>query len=390
MHIGFQRSGGRGEYEVVGNHTGYNAIGLEGWNFHIRWPDGIVRDTELVLDAADSGKPRLRSLRTQPFQIGRQVAAMLMLPDPRREYAETFSGRPVARQKGYVLSRLGFGPETEFTGFSDIVTIDPTFVDLDNLSDKETVGIRHRWSRIQAVYAELDELPDAVRLAVVQHRDYMLSGQNIELTLTTIVAEIGRLLAANVAQWPSDADPLPGLERTLGIIGSVGPTLPPPDEIGEEEPVVSARSAHQYRLAKMRGSSGRKFSVDIRSAYGNRCAFCGAKYGGVPGVRSGVDAAHILAWSKYDLDVIPNGMSLCKLHHWAFDAALIVPVYDGKDFTTVFTELATESFDQETLSKLGLHKFVVSDEWLPADRSLRPSKKYLERLYADLSISFAA
>jgi hypothetical protein len=102
-----------------------------------------------------------------------------------------------------------------------------------------------------------------------------------------------------------------------------------------------------------------------------------------------VDAAHILAWSKFGLDVVSNGLSLCKLHHWAFDAALILPVYDGSGLTLRFTELATESFSRETLSRLGKDGLVILEQWLPADQSLWPSKTYLAKLYADLAISFA-
>ncbi|UQX10774.1 hypothetical protein [Candidatus Mycobacterium methanotrophicum] len=47
---------------MVGNHSGYNALGLEGWTFGMRWPDGVVRDTGLWLDPAGCGKPRLRSM----------------------------------------------------------------------------------------------------------------------------------------------------------------------------------------------------------------------------------------------------------------------------------------------------------------------------------------
>ena len=89
MHIGFRTSGGRGEYEVVGTHSGYTAASLEGWSFYMEWPDGIVRDTGLVLEPADSGKPRLRSELPEKIQIGRIVAAMLLLPDPTRAFKKT-------------------------------------------------------------------------------------------------------------------------------------------------------------------------------------------------------------------------------------------------------------------------------------------------------------
>lgn len=393
MHIGFRTSGGRGEYEVVGSHTGYTAISLEAWTFQLRWPDGIVRETDLWLDPGESGKPRLRSLRPQAFQIGRMVTSMLMLPEPRRNFNGTFSGPPVARHKGYVLTRLGFGPDTEFTGINDVVTIDPVFIDIDNQTDKETIGIRHRWARIEAVYERLDLLPTNVRSLVVEHRGFMASGDPVDARLGSTVRRLQGALVGAAVGWAPDTDPLPGLETILGLVPGSGPSLPPPDEIGEEEPVVSARSAHEYRLAKIRGASGRRFSTDIRAAYGNRCAFCGAVYGGVASVRSGVDAAHILAWSKYDLDVIPNGISLCKLHHWAFDAALVLPYFEGsrRDVPTLrFTQLAVENFSADTLAKLGVHKQTLRPEWFPSDPALWPSRTYLDRLYADLAIEFAA
>ncbi len=389
MHIGFRRSNGRGEYELVGNHTGYSAADLEGWSFFIRWPDGIVRDTDLISDPATSGKPRLRSLRSKRFQIGRMVAAMLMLPDPRRDQVGILQGTPVARAKGYVLTRLGFGPDTEYTGFNDMVTIDPSFIDIDNFDEKETIGVQHRWSRISSVYNVAEFLPDAVRSHVLQHRDFMASGQSVDSRLSTIVGSLSRALVTAMPSWMPGTDPLPGLESLLTIAPPFGPSLPPPDEIGEEEPGASARSAHVYRMLKIRGATGKKFSADIRAAYSNRCAFCGVQYGGVPGIRSGIDAAHILAWSKYDLDVVPNGIALCKLHHWAFDAALLVPFYQKDDCTLLFTELATDSFDARTLERIAEHGFVLPAEWLPDDRAHWPSKKYLDQLYADLAISFA-
>lgn len=391
MHIGFQRSGGRGEYEVVGSHSGYTAISLQGWTFYLWWPDGLVRDTDLELEPAESGKPRLRSLRSPQFQIGRMIASMLMLPDPRREYSKTERGLPVIRPKGYVLSRVGFGPDTEFTGMADRVTIHPSFVNLDNLTDSVSIGVEQRWQRIEAVYASIDRLPDAIRARVAFHRDFMASGGAVTTVLVSAVTALIRDLQGATDPWNSSpgADPLPVLEQILGIAPTLGPALPPPDEIGEEEPEVSARSAHQYRLAKMRGASGRSFSTSVRNAYSGRCLFCGGVFGGIPGVRSGVDAAHILAWSKYDLDVVQNGISLCKLHHWAFDAALLMPIYENGKYSLHFTELATD-IDQSSLALLGQSDFEIPTQWFPADKAQWPSPRYLDRLYADLAISFTS
>ena len=387
MHIGFQRSGGRGEYEVVGSQSAYTAASLEGWTFDLNWPDGIVRETGLGLEPGDSGKPRLRSLRDDRFQIGRMLAAMLMLPDPRRRFSETRTELPVEWRKGYVLSRLGFGPGTEFTGLTDQVTIEPSFVNLSNQVETISIGIEKRWARIENVHREADQFPHDVRAVVMQHRDFMASGQPITDDLRRIVDNLGAGLHSADPGFSRDADPLPELERRAGIRPGDGPTLPSPDRMGEDEPEVSARSAHQYRLAKVRGPGHRKFSIDVRAAYGQRCAFCGGRYGGVQGVRSGLEAAHILAWSKYEADVVSNGMSLCKTHHWAFDAALVVPEHHAGQYRLRFTELSRE-FEEESMRLLGADRFVIPDDWLPTDSSDRPSARYLNVLYEDLAVSF--
>lgn len=391
VHIGFRRSGGRGEYEVVGSHSGYSAIGLEGWTFNLSWPDGLVRETGLGLEPAQSGKPRLRSVLDRPFQIGRMVAAMCMLPDPRRAFAEVGRSLPRVRRHGYVLSRLGFGVDTEFSPVVDLVTIDPTFIDLEDADEVLSLGIGHRWARIQRVYDNAGDLPDGVRAVVSQHRNYMASGVTVTAELVTIVRAIGNALAIADARHDAEADPVPSLERLLGLSTIGGPSLPAPDKLGEEEPEVSARAAVQYRMAKMRGATARQFSLDVRGAYRHSCAFCGLRFGGVTGIASGVDAAHILAWSKHDLDVVCNGISLCKLHHWAFDAALVVPKAEqGGAYRLYLTELASP-FPVETRARIvPVSGMLIPDSWLPADEAKRPSKKYLERLYADLAVTFAA
>lgn len=393
MHIGFQKSGdaggGRGEYEVVGSHSGYKAGDLEGWRFNLRWPDGVVRETGLELEQGGSGKPRLRSRQVPAYQIGKMVAAMLLLPDPRRERRKTTELLPVATSKGYVLSGLGFGPTTEFDPVTYLVTIDPTFVKLANLLETELIGVEKRWSRVVTVYAAAEQYAPSVRAELDRHRAFLAAGKIVDIELAKIVNSLLRQMGLAYPAFARTHDPLPELERIAGIVPSVGPSLPPPDELGEDEPEVSARAAHQYRLAKVRGPGHRAFSIAVREAYGHRCAFCGGRYGGVPGSRSGLEAAHILAWSKYDLDVPHNGMSLCKTHHWAFDAGLIVPELKNDCYRLRFTTLS-EEFEPESIRLLGQDGFILPDAWLPSDASLRPSKQCLQVLYKDIAIAFVA
>jgi hypothetical protein len=351
-----------------------------------------VRDTGLVLEPANSGKPRLRSQLDDRFQIGRMVAAMCLLPDPRRGYDGAGADLPTVIAKRYVLSRLGFGSETEFSAAVDMVTIDPTFINLEDAGEVVvSIGIASRWDRVAAIYQAIPAMPPLLGAALAQHRDYMASGQTVTKALTTIVTQLGKAVAQVHGPHAPGHDPLPALERLLGIEAPEGPTLPAPDKLGEDEPEVSARSAVQYRLAKARGPGARQFSVAVRHAYQHRCGFCGLMFGGVHGISPGVDAAHILAWSKHDLDVVSNGISLCKLHHWAFDAALLLPqwISDGT-YALRLTTLA-EHFPHETRQRLvASNGMVLPADWLPTETAMRPSKTYLQRLQADLAVVWAA
>jgi hypothetical protein len=354
----------------------------------MRWPDGVVRDTGLWLDPAESGKPRLRSMLSPPIQIGRIIAPMLLLPDPARTFKSTPTTAPIIHAKQYSITEIGFGVESEFSEVPELVTFVPSFIAVANQGYRDELGVAVRWVRIATVYAKAGLLPSGLQQFVKSHQEYIASGESVQRRLTTIVENITKELATTPgANYSLGNDPLPALEQLLGIAPTVGPTLPPPDELGEDAPEVSARSAHQYRQAKIRGASGRKFSGDVHAAYKGRCAFCGAKFGGIDRIRSGIDAAHILAWSKHDLDVLQNGIALCKLHHWAFDAGILMPTKEGDDYYVRFTSLA-DLVDPISMTRLGADGERIPDEWLPDDPKLRPSPKYLKRLYADLGVTF--
>ena len=352
------------------------------------WPDGVARDTNLWLDPAGSGKPRLRSLVKPPIQIGRIVAPMLLLPDPTRSRDSARAEVPIIRAKNFAVTQVGFSPESDFAGAADRVTFKPSWIEVANPAGTEAIGVESRWRRIQAVYADLGKLPVDVAACMANHQAKLASGQPIDSSLTAIVTRLrGALAEVRGLGYSRDYDPLPALERHLGIPVYDGPSLPPPNELSEDEPEISTRAAFQYRLSKIRGAAGKAFSLEVRTAYGHRCAFCGARLSGLDGIPAGIDAAHILAWSKHDLDVVSNGIALCKLHHWAFDASIMMPVQDNGRYSVQFTTLA-DRLDSFSLARLGDEGMLIKDEWLPADPTHRPSAKYLQLLYADLGVSF--
>lgn len=389
MHIGFRTSGGRGEYEVVGGHTGVAAAELEGWQFYMQWPDGIVRDTGLWLDPGDSGKPRLRSVLDSPIQIGRVVSAMLLLPDPTRSLKQTPPGWPIIKAKGYAVTQVGFAPDSELSAAAEIITFVPSWIEVANSGDSDAIGVTIRWNRVVAVYALSDRLPKPVGEALKVYMSLMVAGNTVDQTLVSAVSDVTKQLAgvSNSGYVPGE-DPLPVLERMAGIQSdSSEPILPPPNELSEDEPAISARSAEEWRLAKSRGPGGKRFSQLVRAAYRHRCLFCGGEFGGIEGIRSGIDAAHILAWSKHDLDKTSNGIALCKLHHWAFDAGVVTLQCEDGAYYMRHTLLASR-LDADSLKMLGADRSVIPPGRLPTDQNDRPDPRHLELLYADLGVSF--
>ena len=64
----------------------------------------------------------------------------------------------------------------------------------------------------------------------------------------------------------------------------------------------------------------RGFRQAVIEAYDYKCAFCGMKIQTPDSLLWEVEAAHIVPHRERGKDDILNGLSLCRLHHWAFDA----------------------------------------------------------------------
>jgi len=64
----------------------------------------------------------------------------------------------------------------------------------------------------------------------------------------------------------------------------------------------------------------RGFRQAVIEAYDYKCAFCEMKVYSPDTLSWEVEAAHIVPHSSMGKDDILNGLALCHLHHWAFDA----------------------------------------------------------------------
>jgi putative restriction endonuclease len=136
--------------------------------------------------------------------------------------------------------------------------------------------------------------------------------------------------------------------------------------------VSDARHAYLTATVKARLQQ-RSFREKVLDAYKSQCAFCRLKH------RELLDAAHIipdnLPESKSTID---NGISLCKLHHSAYDSFILGVT---PDYIIQVRKDILEEDDGPVLQHglKGLHKTKLI---LPSSRSHWPSQESLEWRYS--------
>lgn len=388
MHVGFRTSGGRGEYELVGQHEGTHASEVSGWTLSWIIPSVGRRDTNLWVDPGMSGKPRLRAhVRNWP-QIGRQVGALLLLPSPVRTRSTSLPGGfSILRANGYWLHKVGFRPDTVLDRTGEEIQVRPAYVEVSNSSESAILGFDSRWARVQEVHRRVGSLPAPLAEAVAAH-EASLADSAVGSRTIRAAQRLYEAMAATDQVDAKRTDALEVLEGLLGVTPDSSPGVPAIDEISPDDVEARLRSASEMRLAKARGQTARVFSQQVRAAYDHTCAFCGLRLPTMPGVLSGVDAAHILAWSDYDLDVVTNGICLCKTHHWAFDQAILAVRYRHAVYVVEETP-RVEMYTQTTQGQFRRILGPIPESRLPMDESARPSPHYLARLYEDIDVTLS-
>jgi putative restriction endonuclease len=164
------------------------------------------------------------------------------------------------------------------------------------------------------------------------------------------------------------ADDDPVSRRVLVSPGKmVGP-------VDEREPIVVEdliERAYVFRETRVRVHQAR-FRARVVPAYGELCAICRLKEGQL------LDAAHIVGdLEEHGEPVVSNGLSLCSIHHRAFDHDLvgITPDYEVR--------VATRLLDEEDGPMLellkGFHREAIV---VPKRASWRPDRDRLEQRYS--------
>ncbi len=135
---------------------------------------------------------------------------------------------------------------------------------------------------------------------------------------------------------------------------------------------LSARREYATAAAKVRLHQ-RRFRQLVLAAYRVRCAVCRIKHGEL------LDAAHILLdRDERGRPEVPNGLSLCKIHHAAYDANVLGV---APDYLVHVRRDVLEEHDGPML-KPGLQEMDGHRIIVPRAATKRPRREYLEERFA--------
>lgn len=395
MRVSRRTSGGRGEYEISEETpAGVRPADLVDKRLLLDFGHTWVVDTATVL-RIQGGKPRLRRLQqaTQFIQLPRQLAAALMMPDPARQDEALGAGLPILRKDQYAVEHVSLSDVLVDTTSATLVVEEVILRNNSNFA--EELHFHERVNRVRQLWAHAAELPTNISNLLEAHRaSVLIPGPitraaeqivwNLQTQVTAIAEELG------LPYRSQDEDVLEHLEQALAL--SAAPPAPPVgvQQIDPGETIVKRRVLKQWkRWANSRGAVSAVFRQRVRGAYNSTCVVCGAYLPATSmNAAPGVDAAHILPWAQYDLDVVSNGLCLCKLHHWAFDEGLIIiREAHGSYFVDIPDGVATTIAHEDpefSLLQLQEHVGQIPERRLPAAQQLRPNPHFLEMLLNEM------
>ena len=139
-----------------------------------------------------------------------------------------------------------------------------------------------------------------------------------------------------------------------------------------EDPLATAPlKAYATRIVKQRVHQQR-FRYLVLSAYREQCAMCRLRHPPL------LDAAHILAdRDERGNPEVPNGLSLCKIHHSAYDVDILGV---APDFTIHVRRDVLEEHDGPML-RHGLQELQGSRIIVPHREAQHPNREYLEERF---------
>lgn len=384
MRIALRTSGGRGEYEVAGSHEVIRVHNVFDREIVLELLPGYRLPTHNFIRHTQ-GKPRIRLLdRHSDYHVYLILAAILLLPKPKREISATPGGKLQIYKDNFSVMSIPFDV-VELT--TTEIVISPTHVILSNsTSDSVRLDVIERLRIVMACWEAASTQSSALTSAVTQHKNAFNSH-----SVKAVINAAESLRLANI----EPDDPLRHITKDLNLpnldellwLGVYATETDEAMALGEEnleELKEAARNRIKvWRQVALRGAAGAKFSTEVRQAYNHTCLFTGMRLPKTPATgSSGVDAAHILPWAEYNLNAVSNGLCLSKLCHWAFDAGILQLSYDTSTssygIALSAAALAAESAGLLKLNGLKDIQGVVSTSLLPKDSSNWPNPSFLK------------
>lgn len=134
---------------------------------------------------------------------------------------------------------------------------------------------------------------------------------------------------------------------------------------------------HYLRLVRQRAMQS-QFRIRVLAAYREQCSVCRLRR------RELLDAAHIISDRAGGLMHVTNGLSLCKIHHAAFDANLlgIRPDHIAEIRSDLLAEI------DGPMLRHGLQEVHGQTIHVPGRSSDQPDRPSLERRYAAFRTAF--
>lgn len=153
--------------------------------------------------------------------------------------------------------------------------------------------------------------------------------------------------------------------------GSLAPGSLAPDGLSLRAlPESPAERAYAERLTRQRLHQP-VFRARVLQAYETRCAMCRLRHTEL------LDAAHITPDAGGGVPLVSNGLSLCKIHHAAYDANILGV---RPDLVVVVREDVLREKDGPML-QYGLQAMAGVGLSVPAVRANRPEREALEQRY---------
>ena len=350
MYIARRTGGGRGVYEVAGQTTtGQTPDALVGRNIVAECPDGLRFPLGVAL-TVQGGKHRL-VLNAADMQIQRQLAALLMLPSPRRDNNNWGTSYRSPVRQAYVINRIQLS-QVDLSNPGRAVVI-PDILELENAAGPWFVQIQDRFEELEYVRAHSQRLPNDLQALIKEHDELVTGNGSIPARCEHIVREIQKALGSDEEM----RDPLPILfGRVTGEI--VEQQVQEALTFGETPLVLPKRSWAQ--ITRRRGQSG--FRDALLTAYDQRCQI--SEYTGI----QALEAAHIVPYSVGGADINhpSNGLLLRADIHTLFDLGLVKVIPD-----TLTVRIS------QPLAESSYRRFEGTE--LYVTENMRPSQDALER-----------